>query len=457
LIEKGQGQFTCIIFCSNLLASLPDRAASTGIRVSPIFISWSETNCTTGIRMTDLNKAIDWIENSRDDMTRFMVEMLKIKAVNPDAGGKGEYERAIYMQKQLEALGLHVTRHDIPDNRVAEGVRVNLTTLLEGEDKGRTLWLAAHLDTVPEGARELWATDPYIPVVKDGKIFGRGAEDNGQAVCSILFATKALKALGIKPKMNLGVVYVSDEECGSKFGVIPLLEKDVMKSTDIALVPDSGSPDGSQIEIAEKSILWLKIATKGRQVHGSTPEKGLNAHRVGMKLAMQLDEMLHLKYAAKESLFDPPLSTFEPTKCEANVDNINTIPGLDVQYFDCRILPVYSVSEVLDQIQSVRLKFEKETGATITIEQVQREENTSPTSMDSLIVRRLKNAMKELRGLDAKPIGIGGGTVGAYFRRKGIQTAVWSTLDDLAHQPNEYCKIENLVNDAEVFVHVAAA
>jgi len=58
--------------------------------------------------------------------------------------------------------------------------------------------------------------------------------------------------------------------------------------------------------------------------------------------------------------------------------------------------------------------------------------------------------------LDAKPIGVGGGTVGAYFRRKGIQTAVWSTLDDLAHQPNEYCKIENIVNDAKVFLHVAA-
>jgi succinyl-diaminopimelate desuccinylase len=407
--------------------------------------------------MQNVNRAFDWIENSRDEITRFMLEMLKIKAVNPDGGGKGEYERAMFMKKTLEAMGLKVAQHDVPDSRVAEGVRVSLTSVLEGEDTAMTLWLAGHLDTVPEGTRDLWATDPYVPVVKDGKIFGRGSEDNGQGVVSSLFAMKALKALGIKPKMNLGVVYVSDEESGSKFGVIPLLEKDVLRSTDIALVPDSGSPDGSQIEIAEKSILWLKITTKGRQVHGSTPDKGLNAHRVGMKLAMQLDEMLHTKYAAKEALFDPPSSTFEPTKREANVDNINTVPGLDVQYFDCRILPEYPVSEVLDQIQSVSSKVEKETGATIAIEQVQREENTSPTPMDSLIVRRLRNAMKELRGLDVKPIGIGGGTVGAYFRRKGIQTAVWSTLDDLAHQPNEYCKIENLVNDAKVFVHVAAA
>jgi len=407
--------------------------------------------------MSELNKAIDWIESSRDDMTRFMLEMLKIKAVNPDGGGKGEFERAMYMKKHLEDLGLHVTRHDIPDSRVVEGVRVNLTAVLDGEDKGRTLWLAAHLDTVPEGSRAFWATDPYVPTVKEGKIFGRGAEDNGQAVCSSLFAMKAMKTLGLKPMMNLGLAYVSDEEFGSKYGVIPLLEKGVFKASDMALVPDSGSPDGSQIEIAEKSILWLKIITKGKQVHGSTPEKGLNARRVAMNLAIRLDDTLHSKYLAKDALFDPQPSTFEPTKCDANVENVNTVPGLDVQYFDCRILPRYPLDDVMKQIGSVKLRVEKETGATIEIQPIQREENANPTPMESPIVQKLKAALKELRALEAKPIGIGGGTVGAYFRRKGIHTAVWSTIDDLAHQPNEYCKIENMVNDAKVFVHVATS
>ena len=407
--------------------------------------------------MSELNKAIDWIESSRDDMTRFMLEMLKIKAVNPDGGGKGEFERAMYMKKHLEDLGLHVTRHDIPDSRVVEGVRVNLTAVLDGEDKGRTLWLAAHLDTVPEGSRAFWATDPYVPTVKEGKIFGRGAEDNGQAVCSSLFAMKAMKTLGLKPMMNLGLAYVSDEEFGSKYGVIPLLEKGVFKASDMALVPDSGSPDGSQIEIAEKSILWLKIITKGKQVHGSTPEKGLNARRVAMNLAIRLDDTLHSKYLAKDALFDPQPSTFEPTKCDANVENVNTVPGLDVQYFDCRILPRYPLDDVMKQIDSVKLRVEKETGATIEIQPIQREENANPTPMESPIVQKLKAALKELRALEAKPIGIGGGTVGAYFRRKGIHTAVWSTIDDLAHQPNEYCKIENMVNDAKVFVHVATS
>jgi len=406
--------------------------------------------------LPSLDDALGWIERSRDDMTRFMLEMLKIKAVNPDGGGKGEYQRALFVKKWLEDIGFKVTRHDVQDKRVPEGVRINLTSILEGQDKSKTLWLAAHLDTVPEGARELWATDPYDPVIKDGKIFGRGSEDNGQAVGSTLFTVKALKQLGLKPRINLGVAYVSDEESGSKYGVIPLLEKgDVFKPSDIAIVPDTGTPDGSQIEVAEKSILWLKITTKGQQVHGSTPEKGLNAARIGMKLALQMDELLHTKYVETDPLFDPPVSTFEPTKHEANVDNVNTVPGLDVQYFDCRVLPKYSLKTVISDIESLKSKLEKETGATIEVKPVQSEENTNPTPTDSEVVQKLKMALKKLRGIDAKPIGIGGGTVGLYFRRKGIQTAVWSTLDDMAHQPNEYCKIDNMVNDAKVFVHVA--
>jgi succinyl-diaminopimelate desuccinylase len=405
--------------------------------------------------LPNVDDSLARIDKSRADIERFMVEMLRIKAVNPDAGGKGEYQRALFLKKWLEDLGFKVTRHDIQDNRVPEGVRVNLTTVLEGRDKNKTLWLAAHIDTVPEGSRELWATDPFEPVIKEGKIFGRGAEDNGQGLSSALFAAKVLKELGLQPRINLGLAIVSDEETGSKYGVIPLLEKGVFRPTDVAIVPDSGTPDGSQIEVAEKSILWLKITTKGTQVHASTPEKGLNAHRVGMKLALQVDELLHTKYTATDSLFDPSGSTFEPTKHDANVDNVNTVPGLDVQYFDCRVLPRYPLKTIISDIESLKAKLEKESGATIDLTPVQYEENTGPTPTDSEVVQKLMAALKKLRGIDAKPIGIGGGTVGLYFRRKGIQTAVWSTLEDMAHQPNEYCKIDNIINDAKVFVHVA--
>jgi succinyl-diaminopimelate desuccinylase len=398
---------------------------------------------------------LKWIDSSRDDIVEFLVEMLKIKAVNPDGGGKGEYERALFVQKWLESLGCQVSRHDFEDKRVPEGFRVNLTSIIEGQDTSRTLWLASHLDTVPEGSRELWATDPYEPVVKDNKIFARGSEDNGQAVASTLFTFKCMKELRTKPRMNIGLAFVSDEESGSKYGVIPLLEKGVFKANDMAIVPDTGSPDGSEIEIAEKSILWLKVTTKGKQVHGSLPNRGLNAHRIGMRMALEVDGLLHKKYSETDPLFDPSRSTFEPTKHELNVENVNTVPGIDVQYFDCRVLPRYPLTEVMKDFEAVKSRMEEETRAKIELTPVQFEENTAPTSTESEIVQRVKTALKKLRGFDARLVGIGGGTVGLYFRRKGIHTAVWSTLDDMAHQPNEYCKIDNILNDAKVFLHVA--
>jgi succinyl-diaminopimelate desuccinylase len=402
-----------------------------------------------------LTEGLASIERSREDIVKFMVEMLKIKAVNPDGGGEGEYDRALWVQKHMETLGFKIDRHDIPDERVKQKIRVNLCSIIEGRDTKRTLWFAAHLDTVPEGARELWATDPYVPVVKDGRIFARGSEDNGQAIASSLFAFKVLKEIGVKPRVNVGVAFVSDEESGSNYGVIPLLERGVFRSTDMAIVPDTGCPDGSEIEIAEKSILWLKITTKGKQVHGSTPQKGLNAHRIAMNFALQLDKLLHEEYSTIDPLFDPPPSTFEPTKHELNVDNVNTVPGVDVQYFDCRVLPRYPLPEVMKEIESLKSKVERETGGTIELTPVQYEENTAPTPTDSQVVLKLKTALKELRNIDGRAIGIGGGTVGLYFRRRGIHTAVWSTLDDMAHQPNEYCKIENLVSDAKVLLHAA--
>ena len=93
----------------------------------------------------------------------------------------------------------------------------------------------------------------------------------------------------------------------------------------------------------------------------------------------------------------------------------------------------------------------------IEIKPIQQEENTVVTSPKSEVVERLKISLNDLRGIDAKPVGIGGGTVALFFRRKGIPTAVWSTIEEKGHQPNEYCKIQNLIDDAKIFVHVAVA
>ncbi|MDG6994534.1 MAG: M20 family metallo-hydrolase [Nitrososphaerota archaeon] len=382
------------------------------------------------------------------DSTRlqdFLVEMLKINAVNPRMGGPGEQERADFIQGFLKNEGFDVQRAEAEDDGKK---RPSLLAKLPGRDSSRTLWYIAHMDTVPEGSRELWDSDPFVPLVKDGKITARGAIDNGQSLASSVFALRELKQLGSPLAFNVGVACVADEEFGSNYGIKYLLEKDYFKQNDLIVVPDYGTPEGTSIEIAEKSLLWFKVVVEGKQVHASTPTKGSNAHRIGMKVALEVDELLHKKYKKTNDLFSEEKgSTFEPTKVEANVPNVNTVPGRDVFYFDCRVLPEYLLDQVLADVKSVASKAQK-----ASIEVVERDDAGPATTRDREVVRLLAGAITHVTGKkNLEYVGIGGQTVGNLFRKKGMATAVWSTVDEMAHEPNEFCRIANLVSDTKVF------
>jgi succinyl-diaminopimelate desuccinylase len=402
---------------------------------------------------TELQKVASMIDRDAQGMQEFFVKMLRIRAVNPRMGGEGEGERAAFLEGFLKGEGFDVTRVDVKDGESPGGVRPNLSAKLEGRGK-RTLWFISHMDTVPEGSRDLWKTDPFEPAVKDGKVFARGAEDNGQSLVASLFALKALKELGGALPFNVGVWFVADEEFASNYGIKALLERRLFRGSDLVVVPDAGTPRGSEIEIAEKGLLWMKVTTRGKQVHASLPKKGLNAHRVGMELALEVDRLLNGKYRKRNPLFDYPVSSFEPTKAEANVGNVNTIPGIDVFYFDCRVLPEYDLDGVVRDVKAVVRRFEDKHGARIEFEEVEKEPAGPATDPGSEVAVLLARAVSKVARVRPKFTGIGGQTVGNLFRQEGIPTAVWSTIDDVPHEPNEYSRIANLINDSKVFASV---
>ena len=394
------------------------------------------------------------VDSDTQKIQDFFVQMLRIKAVNPKMGGPGEGERAAFLETFLENEGFSVARVDVKDGETQVKVRPNISSKIEGTDRSRSLWFISHMDTVPEGSLELWQTDPFDPTVKDGKIIARGAEDNGQALVASLFALRELKRLGVTPPFNVGVWFVADEEFASTYGIKSLLAQERFKKDDLIIVPDAGTPQGTDIEIAEKGLLWFKITTKGKQVHASLPEKGLNAKRIGMKLAIEIDELLNHKYTARNKLFDEPRSTFEPTKSEPNVPNVNTIPGVDVFYFDCRVLPKYPLDEVISNVKTLVREYEGMHKTTISFDIVERESAGPATPEKSEVSVLLGNAISEIANVRPHFVGIGGQTVGNLFRLKGIPTVVWSTTDDVPHEPNEYSWIKNLINDTKVFAAV---
>lgn len=406
--------------------------------------------------MPSLEQLLAQVGSHRDEMVEALSEMIRIPAIGPESGGSGELERSRYLRDILDHSKFDdVEMYDALDERVRLRLRPNIVARKKGRSD-QTIWLVAHMDTVPPGDLNSWNTPPFSPRLVDGKLYGLGTEDNGQALIASLFAAETLMNMGVEFERSLGLVLVADEEAGNERGIQFLLKEGVFKPGDIMFVPDHGTPRGDEVEIAEKHILWLKFTVTGRQTHASRPDLGLNAMRVGSELITFLQDFLHRKYNARDALFNPDRSTFEPTKRLQTVGNVNTIPGEDIFYFDCRILPAYDVDAVRSDITAVLDIFEQKTGTKIKMETVQLTRSGPPSDLEGEGMKALRWAVQKVRGVEPRPVGIGGGTCANFFRLAGMNAYVWQTIDELAHTPNEYCVVDNLVDDAKVFAVVLA-
>ncbi|MFP4384939.1 MAG: M20 family metallo-hydrolase [Spirochaetia bacterium] len=390
------------------------------------------------------------IENSRDEIVDLQKVLTSCQAMSPESGGTGEYEKAEALKTWLSDRGFRdIENRDALDHRVPSGRRSNVIVSLSVPGSGSSFWIMSHLDVVPPGELSNWVSDPFTLRVEDDRLYGRGTEDNQQSLVSSVIAAKALISSGLKPSRDIKLLFVADEETGSEYGIQHLInEPGLFRDGDVFLVPDAGNAEGTMIETAEKNVLWLKFTVRGKQVHASTPDHGVNAFVAGSALVVRLSR-LNEHFRREDELFSPPASTFSPTKKDRNVPNINTIPGEDVFYMDCRIIPALDADAVMEQIGKEEREVENRYGVKISHKVMQRVES-KPTRPDSEIVKALRESLRIHRQAEGKPTGIGGGTVAAYLRNKGFDTVVWSTIDGSAHQENEYSRIRNCILDAKI-------
>lgn len=403
----------------------------------------------------DIKELQRQLEARRDDMVADMVEMSSIPAINPRMGGGGEYARMRWIMRWFERRKIPCELYEVPDDAVPEGVRLNVIVTIPGRKyTDRSLWFISHVDTVNTGDLAMWDTDPMHPVVKDGRIYGLGCEDNSQSVITTMYTCALLFENDVQIDRNLRFYYAADEETGSVYGMKALLDKGLIREGDEAIVPDGGSKEGNFVEIAEKSQVWLKFTVNGKTAHAAMPQLGVNASFIGMKFAVELEESLKARYDRVDPMFDPPESTFEVTQKFANVSSPNVLPGKDEFCMDMRILPDYPVDEVMAFIHGIMEKYERQyDGLRIGVEFLTRTDAPAPTSPDSQVVRALVAAISET-GVKAYSGGIGGGTCGAILRARNIPAVIWAKLDDMCHSPNEYVIIDNMVHDAKIYISV---
>ena len=379
-------------------------------------------------------------------------------AISPSLGGKGEYQKASYLEGELNKIKFDELFHvDAPDTSAEGNIRPNIIAKYYGENKNKTLWLMAHMDVVSAGDLSLWKTNPYeLSLDKDkDTIYGRGVEDNQQAIVAAILTAKAIAESGKRPPINLGIMLISDEEVGNEYGLHYLLKQrpDLFGKDDLFIVQDCGDPEGKEIEIAEKNTIWFKFTVTGKQCHASIPDLGINAFEAGANLAIRLTNGLRAKFNKRDPLFSPDVSTFELTKKEVGVPNVNIIPGTDIFYMDCRIFPCYKVEDVVEEIERIADTVENEFKVKVEHEIIV-SISSKATPKDSPLVAAYAEAVKAVNKVEPKIIGVGGGTLAADIRNLGLPAVVGSKMYSNPHGPNERTRLSFVLDDIKLLVYV---
>ena len=263
-----------------------------------------------------------------DPVISLLSDLVAIDSVNPSlvSGAAGEVQIADAIAAHMRTIGLDVQREE-----AAPG-RPNVIGVLEGSERGRAIMFCGHTDTV--GVTGMDA--PFDPVVRDGRLFGRGAQDMKAGVAAMIDAARVARERGFR-KGRIVIAAVADEEYAS-IGADALVRK---WKADAAIVTE---PTDLKIGIGHKGFAWATIETRGRAAHGSRPQDGRDAiMRMGRVLTRleQLDRELQSRPAhpllGTGSLHASIISgghelSSYPDRCRLQLER-RTIPGEGVGTF----------------------------------------------------------------------------------------------------------------------------
>ncbi len=393
--------------------------------------------------------------SSDETIVELQTKLTAFQSRSPEQGGDGEKEKTEWILQWLREHGIADTTVLVsPDARVSSGGRPTLIAKIPGATD-ETLWIFSHTDVVDAGDRTAWTHDPWTVHREGDWLYGRGVEDNQQALVSSLLLAEGIAHLGLTLKRSLGLVFMADEESGSSHGLGYVLDTapNLFSRDDIFLVPDFGSPDASIIEIAEKGSYWYRIECRGKQCHASTPEKGINAFVAASALAVAFAEQLPARFPKRDPLFSPQTSTFVPSMPLTVTQGINIVPGRAIFHLDCRVLPEIAETEIRKELESIAGDIASRYSVDVDIlpVQAQKPSRTESNQPGEIL---LKQAIASVYECKPTLLGLGGGTVAAHLRHKGYPALVWSCITNTCHEPNERSSITATKKDSCVFAHM---
>jgi succinyl-diaminopimelate desuccinylase len=409
--------------------------------------------------MQPIERVLSEVDRAADEIVQFTSDLVRIPTVNPPgeeyeacARFLGDYlERRSFTVEYIAAEGLaeHTARHP----------RVNVIGSRRG-GAGPVVHLNGHIDVVPAG--DGWTVDPFGGLVRDGKIFGRGVCDMKAGIAASVFAAEAIERAGVALPGTIEISGTVDEESGGFAGVAYLAEAGRIQSgrTDFVIIPEPLNVD--RICIGHRGVYWFEVTARGRIGHGSMPFLGVNA----------IDGMGRLLQSVREVLM-PALSSRRtavpvvPPGARHATININGIDGgqavggiqtpcvadLCRAVFDRRFLIEEGFDAARQEIVELVARVAGEPhGVRFDVRDLMVVHPTK-TPDDSPVIAALDRSIRSVLGRPAELIASPGTYDHKHVARiAGVPHCVAYGPGELeqAHQPDEYCRIDDLVNATKV-------
>jgi succinyl-diaminopimelate desuccinylase len=409
--------------------------------------------------MTPIDRILAEVDRAADEMVAFTADLVRIPTVNPPGE---EYEAcARFLGDDLQRRGFDV-EYIAAEGRAehtARHPRVNVVGSRRG-GPGPVVHLNGHIDVVPAGGG--WTVDPFGGLVRDGKIYGRGVCDMKAGIAASVFAAEAIARAGVTLPGTIEISGTVDEESGGFAGVAYLAETGRIKKgrTDFVIIPEPLNVD--RICIGHRGVYWFEVTARGRIGHGSMPFLGVNAIDGMGRLLQAVRDVLMPALAARKTAVPvvPPGARHATININGidggqPVDGIQTpcIADLCRAVFDRRFLIEEGFDAARQEVAELVAKVAADAhGVRFDVRDLMVVHPTR-TPDDSPVIAALDRSIRSVLGRPAELIASPGTYDHKHVARiAGIPHCVAYGPGELelAHQPDEYCRIDDLVNATKV-------
>jgi succinyl-diaminopimelate desuccinylase len=408
--------------------------------------------------MTVTERVVAEVDRAADEIVDYTAALVRIPTVNPPGA---EYEAcARFIGRDLERRGFsveYIAAEGLPEH-TARFPRVNVVGSRRG-GPGPVVHLNGHFYVVPPG--DGWTMDPFGGVVRDGRIYGRGVCDMKAGIAAALFAAEAIERAGVDLPGTIEISGTVDEESGGFAGVAYLAEGGRIAEgrTDFVIIPEPLNVD--RICVGHRGVYWFEVTARGRTGHGSMPFLGVSAID-GMSRLLQLvrDDLLPALAARTTAVPVVPPAARHPTINVNGIDGGQPVDGIQTPcvadlcraVFDRRFLIEEGFDAAKSEIEQLVRRAALASGVRFDLRDLMIVHPTR-TPPDSPVITALDRSMRCVLGKSAELVA----SPGTYDHKHVARlahvphcVAYGPGILDLAHQPDEWCAIDDLVNATKI-------